>query len=115
MATQGKSVDFSVLEFDNYNDYISSFATVTDHRYLGNQNTIKTIVQLGYRTTKIPYTAEEYEKRVDLALEAIRPKLAHVGLFSDLLSPTNRDPVLLEFKARELLNLNKILSVGSAS
>ncbi|XP_017048966.1 cilia- and flagella-associated protein 299 [Drosophila ficusphila] len=110
MGAQGKSVDFSVLEFDNYNDYITSFATVKDHRYLGNLSTIKTIVQLGYRTTKIPYTPDEYVKRVDIALEAIRPKTSHIGLFSDLLAPTNEDPVLLEFKSRELLNLNKILS-----
>ncbi|EDV31893.1 uncharacterized protein Dana_GF14314 [Drosophila ananassae] len=106
----GKNVDFSVLEFDNYTDYINSFATVHDYRYLNNQRTIKTIVQLGYRTTKVPYTADEFAKRVNMAVEAIRPKTAHVGLFSDLMSPTNQDPVLLEFKAREPLNLNKILS-----
>ncbi|KAH8421154.1 hypothetical protein KR009_003818 [Drosophila setifemur] len=110
MSSQGKNVDFSVLEYNNYNDYISSFATVKDYRYLNNQSTIKTIVQLGYRTTKIPYSLEEYAKRVNIALEAIRPKTAHVGYFSDFMSPTNTDPVLLEFKSRELLNLNKILS-----
>ncbi|KAH8244476.1 cilia- and flagella-associated protein 299 [Drosophila bipectinata] len=107
---QGKNVDFSVLEFENYNDYISSFATAQDYRYLNNQNTIKTIVQLGYRTTKIPYSSDEFAKRVTMAVEAIRPKTTHVGLFGDLMSPTNKDPVLLEFKARESLNRNKILS-----
>lgn len=111
----GKNVDFSVLEFDNYTDYINSFATVHDYRYLNNQRTIKTIVQLGYRTTKVPYTADEFAKRVNMAVEAIRPKTAHVGLFSDLMSPTNQDPVLLEFKAREPLNLNKILSVSKGT
>lgn len=112
MGTQGKNVDFSVLEYENYNDYISSFATVKDYRYLSNQNTIKTIVQLGYRTTKIPYNTEEFIKRVDIALEAIRPKTVQVGYFSDALSPTNTDPVLLGFKSREKLNLSKILSVS---
>lgn len=111
----GKNVDFSVLEFDNYTDYINSFASVQDYRYLSNQRTIKTIVQLGYRSTKIPYTAEEFAKRVGMAVEAIRPKTAHVGLFSDLMSPLNQDPVLLEFKFREPLNLNKILSVSNAT
>ncbi|XP_017020808.1 cilia- and flagella-associated protein 299 [Drosophila kikkawai] len=109
-SPQGKSLDFSVLEYDNYNDYILSFGTVKDNRYLGNRNTTTIIVQLGYRTTKIPYTQEEYRKRVDIALEAIRPKALHSGLFGDGLSPTSTDPVLLGFKSRELLNLNKIIS-----
>ncbi|KAI8038120.1 hypothetical protein M5D96_009161 [Drosophila gunungcola] len=95
MSAQGKSIDFSVLEFDTYNDYITSFATVKDYRYLNNQNTIKTIVQLGYRTTKIPYTSDEYVKRVDIALEAIRPKTTHIGLFCDLMAPTNKDPTIV--------------------
>ncbi|KAH8282355.1 hypothetical protein KR054_006982 [Drosophila jambulina] len=110
MATQGKSVDFSVLEFDNYNDYILSFGTLQDNRYLTNRNTITTIVQLGYRTTKIPYTLEEFSKRVEIALEAIRPKTLLIGLFSDALSPTNTDKVLLGFKSREKLNRHKIIS-----
>ncbi|KAH8249300.1 hypothetical protein KR032_008386, partial [Drosophila birchii] len=105
-----KSVDFSVLEFDNYNDYILSFGTVQDNRYLANRDTTKIIVQLGYRTTKIPYTHEEYLKRVEIAQEAIRPKTNLIGLFSDGLAPTNTDPVLLGFKAREMFNRNKIIS-----
>ncbi|KAH8269351.1 hypothetical protein KR018_007031 [Drosophila ironensis] len=110
MSNQGKSVDFSVLEFENYDDYINSFATVMDHRYMNSHSTIKTIVQLGYRTTKIPYTINEFKKRVELALEAIRPKTSHHGYFSDVMSLKNKDPVLLEFKSRESPNLNKILS-----
>ncbi|XP_020806490.1 uncharacterized protein C4orf22 homolog [Drosophila serrata] len=109
MGTQGKSVDFSVLEFDTYNDYILSFGTVKDNRYLANRDTTVTIVQLGYRTTKIPYTLEEFLKRVDIALEAIRPKTSLIGLFSDALAPTNKDPVLW-LQVREMHNRNKIIS-----
>ncbi|XP_068151622.1 cilia- and flagella-associated protein 299 [Drosophila tropicalis] len=110
LTAGGKSIDFSVLDHNNYVDYIHSFATVNDRRYLNNRRTIKTIVQLGYRTTKIPYTELEYEKRRDIALQSIRPKMVGLSSFGSFLPAENQDPVLLEFKRRELPNLNKYLS-----
>ncbi|XP_017153665.1 cilia- and flagella-associated protein 299 [Drosophila miranda] len=103
-------VDLSVLDFDTYNDYINSFATADDERFLSNQKIIKSIVQLGYRTTKVPYDNDEFDRRVLIAEQAIRPKTTTMGLLGDFMSPSNNDPVLLEFKRREVPNLNKYLS-----
>ncbi|SPP86014.1 cilia- and flagella-associated protein 299 [Drosophila guanche] len=108
MGTQ--QVDLSVLNFETYNDYINSFTTADDERFLSNRKVIKSIVQLGYRTTKVPYDQDEFDRRVNIAEQAIRPKTTKVGLLGDFMSPTNTDPVLLEFKRREIPNLIKYLS-----
>ncbi|XP_064553634.1 cilia- and flagella-associated protein 299 [Drosophila montana] len=96
-----KMVDFSVLDYDNHTDYLNSFAIKKDFQYLGNPKVVTCLAKLGYRSTKIPYDEPEFLRRHDLAMQAIRPKITGIQPFSTFKSPTNRDPVLLEFKRRE--------------
>ncbi|XP_030380663.1 cilia- and flagella-associated protein 299 [Scaptodrosophila lebanonensis] len=105
-----KIVDFSVLEFANYNEYLDSYITTKDRRYLGNRAITNYIVKLGYRSTKAPYKENEFEKRRELALLAIRPKIMGIQYYGDYLDPENKDPVLLEFRKREKPNLTKVLT-----
>ncbi|EDW03059.1 cilia- and flagella-associated protein 299 [Drosophila grimshawi] len=105
-----KVVDTSVLGFATYEDYVNSFSTKNDIRYLGNIRVAGNLAKLGYRSTKTPYSEKEFVKRVDLAMLAIRPKITGIQPFSRFMSPDNTDPVLLEFKRREVPIFSKILA-----
>lgn len=105
-------VDFSVLDYDTHEDYLKSFSTKKDYLYLGSQRVVTSLAKLGYRSTKIPYDEPEFLRRHDLAMQAIRPKIMGIQPFSTFMSPTNKDPVLLEFKRREEPIYSKNLAVS---
>ncbi|XP_017848095.1 uncharacterized protein LOC108603640 [Drosophila busckii] len=102
-----KQVDLSVANYKDYEQYISSFTTAKDKLYLPNSRTAAGIIKLGYRSTKIPYDEEEYENRLNLAMQALHPKILGIVPFSRFIPPGTKDTVLLEFKKREVPNFTK--------
>ncbi|XP_017857117.1 PREDICTED: uncharacterized protein C4orf22 [Drosophila arizonae] len=105
-----KRIDFGVLDFDTYEDYLESYTTKQDKQYLRSHDMIARYLKLGYRATSAPYDAAEFKRRQFLAMHAIRPKTSNDQCFSRFLSPNNTDPVLLQFKEREFPIYSKILA-----
>lgn len=107
-----KRVDFGILDFKTYEEYLESYTTKQDKQYMRRKNMIAKFLKLGYRATSAPYDADEFERRQFLAMNAIRPKTSNEQYFSRYLSPDNTDPVLLQFKERELPIYSKVLAVS---
>ncbi|KAH8376877.1 hypothetical protein KR093_001865, partial [Drosophila rubida] len=105
-----KEVDFSVIKFQKYDDYLDSFTTIHDTYYLGDADVARCIAQLGYRSTKAPYSEDEFAARYDSAMNELQPKIMGLDPFSIYMSPDTTDPVILSFKQRELPIFSKQLS-----
>ncbi|KAH8403006.1 hypothetical protein KR222_003096, partial [Zaprionus bogoriensis] len=105
-----RRTDFSVIGFKNHKDYLDSFTSKKDTMYLSNKETARRIVELGYRSTNVPYEEKEFEKRLDIAMQALRPKITGLEHFSIYMPENCKDPVLLEFKKREDPIYNKQLA-----
>ncbi|XP_030240143.1 cilia- and flagella-associated protein 299 [Drosophila navojoa] len=105
-----KRIDFGILDFNTYEDYLESYTTKQDKQYLRRKDVIAKYLKLGYRATSAPYDAAEFKRRQFLAMNAIRPKTSDEQYFSRYLSPNNKDPVLLQFKEREFPIYSKILA-----
>ncbi|KAH8263079.1 hypothetical protein KR044_004085, partial [Drosophila immigrans] len=105
-----KQVDLSVIHFATYEDYLDSFNTIEDIRYLGDAHVARCIAKLGYRSTKVPYNEEEFKERHDVATQELQPKIMGLQFFSIFMSPNCTDPVLLQFKQRESPIFSKRLS-----
>lgn len=103
--------NLSLLDFKNHEHYLHSFVSIQDMRYLRSKNIARKIISLGYRTPSIPYDNTEFNRRVDLARESMRPKISGELVYSKFMSPHNKDPVLLEYKKREIPIFEKKLAV----
>ncbi|XP_060657841.1 cilia- and flagella-associated protein 299-like [Drosophila nasuta] len=100
--------DFTLLNFETYEEYLQSFQTVKDHRYLGCLSAINELAKLGYRNTSRIYNEEEFKLCRMKTLELMNPKIK-MSITSGHLVKSN-DPGLQALAERETPNLLKKLS-----
>lgn len=100
--------DFNLLKFDSYSDYLQSFTSIEEYRYLGNMKVISSLIKLGYRTNGTIYEEDEFHTKRKHLLELINPKSIISQLYSRYL--VGDDPVLVALANREERNVQKKLS-----
>lgn len=100
-----------LLDYKNHQQYLNSFMSIKDLRYLRSKQIARGIISLGYRTPSAPYDNKEFDRRVDLAMQTMRPKISGDLVYSKYMSPHHKDPVLLEYKKREIPIFEKKLAV----
>ncbi|XP_030561516.1 cilia- and flagella-associated protein 299-like [Drosophila novamexicana] len=100
--------DFGLLQFENYSDYIKSFISIKDQRYMESSKAITQFVKLGYRTTTKIYECDEFEYIRNKTLELINPRI-QLGLQCGQYIKGN-DPGLRALAEREVPNLLQKLS-----
>lgn len=100
-----------LLDYKNHQQYLNSFMTINDIRYLRSKQIARGIISLGYRTATPPYEKNEFDRRVGLAMQNMRPKISGDLVYSKYMSPHSKDPVLLEYKKREIPIFEKKLAV----
>ncbi|XP_062142606.1 cilia- and flagella-associated protein 299 [Drosophila sulfurigaster albostrigata] len=105
-----KDVDFSLINFQSYDAYLDSFTTIEDACYLADAQVARRIAKLGYRSTKVPYSEKEFQQRHELAMQQLQPKIMGIEPFSNFMRSDCTDPVLLQFKLREIPIFSKKLS-----
>lgn len=101
--------DVFLLDCPKYEDYLDTFITRNDLRYLRNIRFSRMLVELGYRSTNEIYSPEQYQIRKAAAQEAMFPTKKSLILFH--VGAKITDPVLYELAQRESTNYQKILSV----
>lgn len=106
----GFIADFTVLNFQNYQDYLRSFISIEDMRYIQNQRATHQLVKLGYRSTNRIYEEEEFYKMKTKTEEMLNPTIKSVVVCSKYLK--GDDPGLVELAKREQLNILQELSVS---
>lgn len=100
-----------LLQFKDHEDYLNSFVKPKDTMYIRNRHAIRNLISLGYQTAgAAPYEEAEFQRRVSLAEDSLRTQVID-RVFSSYMSPSNTDPVLLEYKKREIPIYTKILAV----
>ncbi|XP_064553770.1 cilia- and flagella-associated protein 299-like [Drosophila montana] len=100
--------DFGLLQFDNYSDYIKSFISIEDRRYLEYSSAINQYVKLGYRTTSKILENDEFNKIRDKTLEVLYPRIQLSLQCGQYLK--GNDPGLVALAEREVPNLLQKLS-----
>lgn len=103
--------DFTVLQFNNYGDYIRSFMSIDDIRYLQNQRATKELVKLGYRSTNRIYDETEFYKVKSKTEDMLNPTIKSVVECRQFLR--GNDPGLVALAEREEPNMLQTLSVRS--
>ncbi|KAL7740462.1 hypothetical protein ACLKA6_006994 [Drosophila palustris] len=100
--------DFTLLKYNTYAEYLRSFQSVKDKRYINDEDTINSLVKLGYTNTGRIYEEDEFKKCKDLTWELINPKIKLCLMSGHLVK--GDDPALLALAERERPNLLKKLS-----
>lgn len=100
--------DFRLLKFERYEDYLDSYVTVPDIRYLRTGTYTRLVAELGYNSTTEMLNKEEFEQRKAYAKELLNPSRKPYELFSD--DHDKSDEVLKELAARERSNRVGMLS-----
>ncbi|XP_033150616.1 cilia- and flagella-associated protein 299-like [Drosophila busckii] len=107
MATD---IDYNLLKFETYEDYLLSFIKIEDYRYLGGMRAIRRFVKLGYRTNAKVYEEHEYTKLRNQLLEYLNPKFNSAIFFGSYLKVN--DAALVALADREELNMmNKLATI----
>lgn len=100
-----------LLKFNDHTEYLNSFINPKDIMYVRSRQTLRQFIKLGYQTAgAAPYTEAEFLRRVTMAKESLKTKEIN-EVFSKYMSPNNTDPVLLEYKKREIPIYTKNLAV----
>lgn len=97
--------DFTLLNFNSYMEYLKSFQSIKDQRYIADEKTINTLVKLGYSNAARIYEEDEFKKCKELTLEMINPKIKLCLTSGHLVK--GDDPALLALAERETPNLLK--------
>lgn len=105
----GFIADLTVLQFQNYQDYIRSFISIEDMRYIQNQRSTHQLVKLGFRSTNRIYEEEEFYKMKMKTEEMLNPTIKSIVVCSKFLK--GDDPGLLALAQREEPNMLQKLSV----
>ncbi|XP_065357851.1 cilia- and flagella-associated protein 299 [Calliphora vicina] len=100
--------DMFLLDCPTYEDYLDTFITRNDIRYIRNIRFSRMLVELGYRSAAEIYTPSQFEQRKAAVLESLWPTKKSTIYFSDKLKST--DPVLRELAIREKPNIQKNIS-----
>ncbi|XP_014766515.2 uncharacterized protein LOC6500367 isoform X2 [Drosophila ananassae] len=101
--------DFSIIKFNNYQEYLHSFTTVQDFRYLPSHKTVKTLTKLGYREHRSFYEEDEFlgvKKQVE---QLLNPTVSSMVYYSQYFKGT--DPALVALVEREHVNVQQEISV----
>ncbi|XP_034473177.1 cilia- and flagella-associated protein 299-like [Drosophila innubila] len=100
--------DFTLLNFNTYSEYLKSFQSIKDQRYIDDEKTINALVKLGYSNAGRIYEEDEFKKCKEMTLEVINPKIKLCLTSGHLVK--GDDPALLALAEREKPNLLKKLS-----
>ncbi|KAH8330258.1 hypothetical protein KR067_000531, partial [Drosophila pandora] len=103
-----KMTDFSIIKFNNYQEYLHSFTTVQDFRYLPTHKTVKTLTKLGYREHRSFYEEDEFlgvKKQVE---QLLNPTVSSMVYYSQYFKGT--DPALVALVEREHVNVQQEIS-----
>lgn len=106
----------SLLAFSNYQEYVDSFITLNDERYLGNREAQRKLIKYacGKNCLAGLLTYEQFDGRREKEMLLLKPRgLAGFQLFGDFLN--NDDKVLKQFAIREKKLLEKQISVRKLS
>nr|NP_608686.1 uncharacterized protein Dmel_CG3528 [Drosophila melanogaster]AAF51245.1 uncharacterized protein Dmel_CG3528 [Drosophila melanogaster] len=101
----------NLINFNHYQDYVDSFITIQDTRYLGNKEIQRNLIQnaCGKNCLGNLLTREQFYQRKEKELVLLKPRgLRGLQLFGDYLN--NKDEVLQQFANREKKLLEKQIS-----
>lgn len=101
--------DMFLLDCPTYEDYLDTFITSNDKRFIRNTRFCRMLVDLGYRSTAEIYTPEEFLQHKAAVQESLWPIKKSTIIFSEGMRST--DPVLQEMAAREKPNIQKMIAV----
>lgn len=102
-------MDLFLLDCPTYDDYLDTFITRSDIRYVRNVRFCRMLVELGYRSSTEIYTPEQFEAHKLAAYETLWPTIKATVFFSE--GTKTKDPVLLQLAQRERPNVQKMISV----
>ncbi|EDW12427.2 cilia- and flagella-associated protein 299 [Drosophila mojavensis] len=102
------NADFRLLQFENYESYLTSFIRTEDYRYLSSMDPVRRLVRLGYRSTARVYEEAEFNKIRAKMMEFMNPKVLSSVHYSDYFKGT--DAALAALMRREEPNLLRQLS-----
>lgn len=98
-----------ILDYHSYDDYLDSFVTREDLRYLGSVASARMIAELGYRSTTDTLSRQQFDLRKALAMSEVFPAKRQHALACEGI--TIVDPFLSELALRERSNRLRMLSV----
>ncbi|XP_064553947.1 cilia- and flagella-associated protein 299-like [Drosophila montana] len=102
------NVDFNLLNFQSYEDYLNSFIKKEEYRYLSSMQPIRKLVKLGYRCTAKVYEEHEFYQLRKQLHDHISPKVLSSVLYGSYFKGT--DAALQALVDREEANLLQKLS-----
>ncbi|KAH8292984.1 hypothetical protein KR054_002892 [Drosophila jambulina] len=106
--THTNMTDFSVANFKDYQEYVRSFTTVQDYRYLPCHKIITTLAKLGYREHRTFYEEDEFHNAKKQVEQLLNPTVSAIIYYSQYFQGT--DPALRALAQREHLNVQQEIS-----
>uniref|UniRef100_A0A1I8PKH5 Cilia- and flagella-associated protein 299 n=1 Tax=Stomoxys calcitrans TaxID=35570 RepID=A0A1I8PKH5_STOCA len=100
--------DMFLLDCPTYEDYLDTFITLDDQRFIRNIRVCRMLVDMGYRSKTEIYSREEFQQHKAAVEESLWPIKKAPKIFSDGMKST--DAVLIEMAARERPNVQKMIS-----
>ncbi|XP_058982071.1 cilia- and flagella-associated protein 299-like [Musca domestica] len=100
--------DMFLLDCPGYEDYLDTFVTRSDIRFIRNVRFCRMLVELGYRSPTDIYTPEQFQQHKAAVQESLWPIKKSTIFFSDGMK--SQDPVLIEMANRERPNAQKMIS-----
>nr|ACS78067.1 MIP11568p [Drosophila melanogaster] len=97
--------DFSIAKFNNYQEYLHSFTTVEDFRYLPFHKTVITLTKLGYREHRTFYEEDEFLNVKKQVEQLLNPTVSAQIYYSQYFKGT--DPALWALAEREHGNVQQ--------
>ncbi|CAH0554484.1 unnamed protein product [Brassicogethes aeneus] len=107
-STPQIEADRRLLNFKDYEDYLDSLVTPMDKCYLRSTIVSRNIAELGYRSSGLTLSREQFKKRVAAVIMFLSPPYKPYELCSEGLK--GGDPIMTELALRERPNRVGILS-----
>ncbi|KAH8273820.1 hypothetical protein KR044_001145, partial [Drosophila immigrans] len=107
ISNMATNLDFSLLNFASYDNYLNSFVRTEDYRYIDSFLSIRKLVKLGYRGSGKVYEESEFYAMKKKLAEFINPK--PTALFGRFFKGT--DNALKALMERESYNIARTISV----
>uniref|UniRef100_A0A1I8NF09 Cilia- and flagella-associated protein 299 n=1 Tax=Musca domestica TaxID=7370 RepID=A0A1I8NF09_MUSDO len=102
-----------LLDCPGYEDYLDTFVTRCDIRFIRNVRFCRMLVELGYRSPTDIYTPEQFQQHKAAVQESLWPIKKSTIFFSDGMK--SQDPVLIEMANRERPNAQKMISKAACN
>lgn len=103
-------VDFSLMPFVSYDQYMKSFTNIEDFRYFPSKSSLKKFITIGYRSTLKIYEEDEFHKMKMKIADFLNPKIASRVLYGHYIK--SDDPALIALAEREEDNINGKMAVS---